>query len=377
MTDNADCPSQTRTQIRLSSGRFAESADERQSSSRCAGWSIVKRGQHLDHVSQSLRGTHQGNPTKYSCPPLRPESQRGENFLACRRSRPIAGRQERLRYISAERCGECETLKPVAFITGGSSGIGLAAAQELLKCGYRVVLAARRSNGLENAVAYLRERHAVAEDIFARSLDVCHAGHCAAILGEIERDIGPIDYVLAAAGIAEPGLFVEQDLEAHRRHMEANYFGTLNVIRPMAQKMVERQRGHLVLVSSGAAFVGIYGYSSYAPSKFAVRGLAETLRAELADEGVSVSVAFPPDTDTPQYHAEQATKPSVTKAISAGGGLFSAGSVAERIVRQSLAGHFLITQGAGLSVLRWIHSLYAPFFLRQQAKLARKMKPQG
>lgn len=264
-------------------------------------------------------------------------------------------------------------MKPIAIITGGSSGIGHAAAQELLRRGYRVVLVARRPEGLEAATAVLKEWHPDPGDILSRTLDVCDPDGCIALIDEIEHNVGPVDYVMAAAGIAEPGHFLEQDLAVHRRQMEVNYFGTLNIVLPVARAMAARKRGHLVLVSSGAAFVGIYGYSAYAPSKFAVRGLAETLRAELAGNGIGVSVAFPPDTDTPQYQAEQATKPGVTKAISEGGGLFSAGEVAARIVRESLAGRFVITHGMGLAALRWVHSFYAPLFLRAQVRLARRI----
>lgn len=296
-------------------------------------------------------------------------------FLATGRGQAGSGCPERIWFIPSAASAEYRTiLKPVAIITGGSSGIGLAAAHELLLRGYRVVLVARQADGLEAAAKALRGRHPIAGDVILRSLDVRDAEGCETLIRDVELEIGPVHYLLAAAGIVEPGLFIEQDIAAHRRQIDVNYLGTLNIVHPVAVAMVKRRRGHIVLVSSGAAFVGIYGYSAYAPSKFAVRGLGETLRAELAEHGISVSVAFPPDTDTPQYHAEQAAKPAVTKAISAGGGLFSAETVAARIIRRSLAGRFVVTQGAGLAALRWIHSLYAPVFLRAQARLARRMR---
>lgn len=275
---------------------------------------------------------------------------------------------------SRDEAGSQTILKPVAIITGGSSGIGLAAANELLERGFRVVLVARRSTGLEEAGEALRRRHSKGADIVLRPLDVRDAGGCDLLVRNVEDEIGPVEYLLASAGIAEPGPFLDQDVVAHRRQMDVNYFGTLNIVRPVAAKMAARGRGCITLVSSGAAFVGLYGYSAYGASKFAVRGLGESLRAELAEHGISVSVAFPPDTDTPQYHAEQAMKPAVTKAFSEGGGLFSAEVVAARIVRNSLAGRFVVTHGAGLAVLRWIHSLYAPVFLRAQIRLARRLK---
>jgi 3-dehydrosphinganine reductase len=81
-----------------------------------------------------------------------------------------------------------------------------------------------------------------------------------------------------------------------------------------------------------------------------------------------VGVAFPPDTDTPQYHAEQATKPEITKAISAGGGMLSAEAVARAIVRHAESGRFLLTPSPLMTAFGWLHSLYAPVFRYQQRR---------
>ena len=70
------------------------------------------------------------------------------------------------------------------------------------------------------------------------------------------------------------------------------------------------------MISSGAALVGVYGYSAYSPSKYAVRGLAEVLRGEFKPDSVNVSIVYPPDTDTPQLAQENKTNPAETFAIS-------------------------------------------------------------
>src|SRR3990172_12089693 len=97
--------------------------------------------------------------------------------------------------------------------------------------------------------------------------------------------------------------------------------------------MIERGQRHLMLVSSGAGIVGVYGYSAYSPTKFAVRGLAETLRAELKPHGIVVGCAYPPDTDTPGLARENATKPEATARISAAIKVRSADQVGRAIVR--------------------------------------------
>ena len=77
-------------------------------------------------------------------------------------------------------------------------------------------------------------------------------------------DLGPVDVLVTSAGYAHPGRFVDLDAAVFRDQMEVDYFGTLHAVRAVAPSMVERRRGHLVLVSSTVAFVGIYGYSAYA-----------------------------------------------------------------------------------------------------------------
>ena len=115
--------------------------------------------------------------------------------------------------------------------------------------------------------------------------------------------------MVCAAGAAYPGYFLEQDLAIFERTMRLNYLGSVFTAKAAVPAMVARSSGHLILISSGAAAASFLGYSSYAPTKFAVRGLADALRNELCGTGVRVSVAYPPDTDTPGFEQENKTKP--------------------------------------------------------------------
>jgi hypothetical protein len=90
----------------------------------------------------------------------------------------------------------------------------------------------------------------------------------------------------------------------------------VNVVRRWVPSMHRTARSSIVGVSSAAGLVGVFGYSAYSPTKFAVRGFLETLRAELAPYGIHVGCSFPPDTDTPQLADEEQYKPKETKAIS-------------------------------------------------------------
>jgi len=128
--------------------------------------------------------------------------------------------------------------------------------------------------------------------------------------------------------------------------------------------MVQRQHGHVVLVASTVAFVGIYGYSAYAPAKHAVRGLAETLRPELRPHGITVACAYPPDTDTPGFARENEQKPDVTRRISGGIAPRSAASVAAAMVKGIEADRLVITADPTTAALARAGGVMGPVLRR-------------
>lgn len=262
--------------------------------------------------------------------------------------------------------------QPVAVISGGSSGIGLACARQLRRRGFRVVLLGRDEMKLRSAEHGLRDGAFPPAEI--RSLDVVDLAACEAAVAAVLARHGRIDWLITSAGIVEPGLFINLDLATHRAQMETNYFGTLHLVRAVVPAMQGRQGGRITLVASAAAFTGIAGYSGYGPSKFAVRALAETLFSELAPFGISVSVACPPDTDTPQLAYEISRRPMATRLIARGGGMLSADRVAESMIRQAEAGRFLLLPSRLMALFGLCHSLYAPFFLRRQRRLLQRLQ---
>ncbi len=259
-----------------------------------------------------------------------------------------------------------------AFITGGSSGIGLALATRLASRGHPLALFARDAAKLEGARAAILSRHGAA-NVSLFSVDVADHSASLAAFDAALAQCGTPKWAIASAGIAEPGLFLEQPLDRMQVQMDVNYGGTLRFARALAPAMAAARGGNLVLISSGAALAGIFGYAAYGASKFAVRGLAETLRVELAADGIRVTLACPPDTDTPQLAAETLLKPKVTKAITAGGGLHSADAVAQAILRGADANRFLVTPGWQMNALGRFHSLIAPAFRTWQVRVAGKI----
>lgn len=258
------------------------------------------------------------------------------------------------------------TARAYALVTGGSSGIGLAVALALRARGLDVVILARDPARLAAAQAQLAAAPCAcasgepSRDIEAHAVDVGDRAALRALAQALLARRGAPEWLVTSAGVAHPDHFdVLQDAQ-YDEAMRINYFGTLDAVRAFAPAMAQARRGHVVLLSSAAGLVGIWGYAAYAPSKFAVRGLAEVLRAELRPRGVSVHVVCPPDVDTPQLAQENRTKPAQTRAIGEGGGLLDAATVAQAVVQGVMRGRFMIAPGAQATALAWLHSLIAP-----------------
>jgi 3-dehydrosphinganine reductase len=136
--------------------------------------------------------------------------------------------------------------------------------------------------------------------------------------------------------------------------------------------MVERRSGYVVNISSLAALIGIYGYTAYAPSKYAVRGFSRCLRSEMKAYGIDVSVVFPPDTDTPQLAFEHSIIPDITRKINENGGVMSAENVAQIIMRGIRRRKFTIVPGIEGKLLYGLSSIIGRFFYRMAVREHRK-----
>lgn len=248
-----------------------------------------------------------------------------------------------------------------ALITGGSSGIGKALGMKLAAQGYDVSLVARRKDILAAAAHDIR-RHAKrpSQRVTCHAADVANRTETEHAVKAAIMELGAPDLVITSAGVSEPGYFADLPADNFERAMAVNYFGTLHAIRAALPAMRARKRGEIVLISSGAAFMGIFGYSSYGPSKFAVRGLAETLRAELRADHIAVSIAYPPDTETPMLEAELKIAPAETRAICALAKTWTADAVADAVLKGVRRGAFAITPGGTLTLMHRMPGIIIP-----------------
>jgi 3-dehydrosphinganine reductase len=230
----------------------------------------------------------------------------------------------------------------VVLITGGSSGIGLALARRLAAVGGRVWLLARRREVLDQALSSLACADGGCGVVAA---DVSDWEQVRAALRQVECKAGLPDLVINSAGVTHPGYVQDIPLEIFRQLMDVNYMGTVHVVKALLPGMIGRGSGTIVNICSAAGFLGVFGYTAYGASKYAVRGFSDTLRAEVRPLGLRVSIAFPPDTDTPQLAYENEFKPPETRALAGNAGALSADQVAKAILQGVRRGRYVILPG--------------------------------
>lgn len=234
----------------------------------------------------------------------------------------------------------------LALVTGGSSGIGFALAERLIKEGTHVCLLARNENKLNKAREDLLPLRTSEDQIVETiSCDVTDYNLLNEKLTAWVAQRGTPDLVINSAGITYPGYFQELDVDIFHQLMDINYYGTLHVIKSLIHGMIERGTGTIVNLSSQAGFIGVFGYSGYSASKYAVRGFSDVLLSELKPLGIQVSVVFPVDTQTPQLEFEEPLKPFETKVLAAAGNVMTAEAVAESILKDVKKGKYIILPG--------------------------------
>jgi short-subunit dehydrogenase len=211
-----------------------------------------------------------------------------------------------------------------AFVTGASRGIGRCLVEHLAQRGVTVGLAARSTGELEAlADALPGEHHVLACDVTDR------ASVQAAVDGFIAAS-GGLELLVANAGIThyEPVRF--QDVERLEEMTAVNWLGTVYTVKAGLDHMLDRGRGHVVVVSSGAGLRSFPGAAGYGATKAAQRMFAEALRHELSGTGVSLTTVYPGEIATSLHDHEQHAMPDWYRG---GGGAAPAGALATRIVR--------------------------------------------
>ena len=256
------------------------------------------------------------------------------------------------------------------IITGGSSGIGLEVARIYLSKGHRVSLMARRADILQSAQERLLKSGLVKPDaIFLVSVDVCNESQVVAAVSDAEAQNGPCDVLVTSAGRVDPQFFDAQSSDVFDAQLTVNVFGTVYPVRAVLAGMKQRRSGRIMLVSSGAALVGIPAYSAYCASKSALTGFAEALRLEARAYGVSVSICYPPDTLTPQYEREIGLRPHAAQIMMGAVRPWRAEKVAQLLVEGTERGKREVHFGLTLKFLSCFAAFIKPVVFWRLARM--------
>jgi NAD(P)-dependent dehydrogenase (short-subunit alcohol dehydrogenase family) len=177
----------------------------------------------------------------------------------------------------------------VAVVTGGASGIGLATARALRAKGAHIVLADINGQGLQNALRQLsEERPAATTQAIASTADVTNASQVQETMRRALTITGRIDLVVACAGISRAVPIDQMQADEMQRMMDINFMGIFQCVQAALPAM-RRQQPLL---------------SGYCATKWAVRGFATALRAELFATGIGITTVYPAYVDTPMVHQE-------------------------------------------------------------------------
>jgi NAD(P)-dependent dehydrogenase (short-subunit alcohol dehydrogenase family) len=233
----------------------------------------------------------------------------------------------------------------LVYITGGSSGIGLDVARQLAQRGADIVLFARNRENLEKALHEIeKNKKRESQKIRCMSLDVQNDDNVRQVMKQAVGEFGIPDILINSAGVGHSDYFENITYGTFDAVIKTNLYGTRNVIASLLPHM-KQKGGVIVITSSLAGLVGIYGYTAYGTSKFALVGFSESLRAELKPHGIRVCIVCPPEVDTPLVIHESKTIPPEARAVKNMGGLLKPEFVARRIIRGIQRKKYMIIPG--------------------------------
>ena len=243
------------------------------------------------------------------------------------------------------------------LITGGTEGIGRAAALLFTEKGANVFVFSRSKEKVSATVKACREIAGADQICEGFALDVTDFAKVKTRYKALGNKLGNFDVLINAAGFSHPDYFEKIPMDKQHSMMEVNYFGVINSVQA-ALPFMQEKGGSIVNVSSLCGFLPVFGYSGYTGSKFAVLGMSDVLRSEFKRFGISVSVLCPPDTETPGFEKENKTKPPETVEISKGAKLLSPEQVAKVLEKGIRKRKKIIIPGSGGKLAYWMQRFF-------------------
>jgi len=176
--------------------------------------------------------------------------------------------------------------KPLVVITGASSGFGAEDAKLFNAAGYPMLLLGRR-------VEKIKALPLNFDNVLVDAVDVTDQAALAAAIRQAEAQYGPTDLLINNAGVMLLGNVTRQDPKEWQTMLDTNVMGVLNGTQIVLPGMIERQHGTIINMSSIAGFKAFANHAAYVASKFGVHGLSETIRQEVANDNVRISLVAP------------------------------------------------------------------------------------
>ncbi|HRD68949.1 MAG TPA: SDR family oxidoreductase [Legionella sp.] len=175
------------------------------------------------------------------------------------------------------------------WITGASSGIGEALAYEFARSGARLILSARTETELNRVKATCEhpERHHVVP------LDLEQSQDLESLAQNVWNEFGPIDILVNNGGMSQRYKVADSSFKLDKKIMDVNFFGAVALTRPVLKNMLQRNSGQIVVISSMLGLYGIQTRSAYSASKHALRGYFESLRNELYQTSIGITLVYP------------------------------------------------------------------------------------
>lgn len=206
----------------------------------------------------------------------------------------------------------------VVLVTGGNRGIGRAIAERFVREGYRVAVTARSGEGPEGTLTV--------------RADVTDAAALDAAFTEVEQQLGPVEIVVANAGITKDTLLLRMSEDDFTSVIDTNLTGAFRVIKRASKGMIRLRKGRVVLISSVSGLYGAPGQINYSASKAGLVGIARSLTRELGSRGITANVVAPGFINTDMTaELPEATQKDYLSSIPAG--RFAEASEVANVVR--------------------------------------------
>ncbi len=256
----------------------------------------------------------------------------------------------------------------VVVITGAAGGLGRALAGASAGAGARIAALDRDAAGVEALAA---EQRADGRQALGLACDVTDAAACTRAMGEVMRSWGQIDVLINNAGISHRSAYRRTDPAVIRQVMEVNFFGSVHCTRAALDALLA-SRGLVIVISSVAGFAPLIARTGYAAAKHALHGFFDSLRTELADDGVGVLMVCPSFIATgidrnalggdgaPARHAQQIVG---VRAL--------ADDVAAEILHAARSGRQLLLPGRMAKLAWWVSRLAPGYYARAMARRLR------